>query len=142
MNLSTTLGSTPKTPILAVGGSPRDLSMLRCLFMGSSWELSTSRSLEEAGQLLQGNTFPVVICQNELPDGSWKDLLRITHLLDHPPSVIVVSRHHDDALWTEALNSGAFDVLTGSAKQGSVFRTLNNAWRSWKHRRSQVCALA
>jgi len=126
-----------KTRILAVGGCPRDLSMLGCLFMGSSWELFTCGSLAEARQRLHEDAYPVVICQSELTDGDWKDLLRMTDLMEHPPSVLVIARQPDEALWAEALNSGAFGVLAGSANPRNVFRTLSNAWRNWKNRQPE-----
>ena len=43
-----------KTAILAVSGNQTDLSMLRCLFAGSSWVLHTAGSLAEADLRFRG----------------------------------------------------------------------------------------
>ena len=129
-----TPGSARKTAILAVSGSQPDLSLLGCLFAGSSWALCTAGTLAEAGEWLQWNPAPVVLCERRLPDGDWKSLLRMVDGLENPPNVVVISRHADETLWAEALNLGVFDVLAGSVNQKEVFPTLSSAWRSWKDR--------
>lgn len=130
-------GSTPKTAILAVIGNQQELNLLRCLLTGSSWALCTAVTLADAAEQLNRTPFPVIFCERHLADGDWKALLRIANDLEHRPSVVVFSRHADDALWTEALNAGAFDVLPGAGNQKTVFRTLSNAWRSWNERKQQ-----
>jgi DNA-binding NtrC family response regulator len=133
-------GSARKTAILAVSGNQSDLSMLGCLFAGSSWVLCTAGTLAEAGEWLQRSPAPVVLCESRLPDGDWKALLRMVGGLEDPPNVVVISRHADETLWVEALNSGAFDVLAGPTNQTDVFRALSSAWRSWKERKERRCA--
>ena len=112
-------GTAEKTAILAVSGIHSDLSMLRCLFAGSSWALCTAGTLAEAWEWLQRNPAPVVLCESCLPDGDWKALIRIVDTLEDPPNVVVTSRHADDNLWAEALTAGAFDeyFLVGWVKQ-------------------------
>jgi DNA-binding response OmpR family regulator len=53
----------------------------------------------------------VVVCERDLPPGSWKDVLEQVTILSDPPSLIVTSRLADERLWAEALNLGAYDVL-------------------------------
>ena len=129
-----TKSANRKTAILAVSGNHADLSRLRCLFAGSGWELITAESLADAGQSLQRNMVPVVLCESRLPDGDWKALLLMVNQLAHPPKLIVTSRHADETLWAEALNLGAFDVLADPPRQKDVFHALSSAWRSWKDR--------
>jgi DNA-binding response OmpR family regulator len=117
-----------------VSGSRSELHLLDCLFAGSGWNLSTAETLAAAGESLQRNVFPVVLCDARLPDGDWKDLLRVANELNEPPRVIVTSRLADDSLWAEALNLGAFDVLPSPFNPQEVFWTLTSAWRSWKER--------
>ena len=134
--------ATQGPSILAICGNQEDLRMLGCMFAGSSWELCTAGTLAEAGEWLQRNPAPVVLCESRLPDGDWKGLLRMADELEFPPSVVVTSRLADETLWAEALNLGAFDVLAGSANQKEVFRTLSSAWRSWKERQRKGRAAA
>jgi len=53
----------------------------------------------------------LVICEQDLPDGSWKDILDAIATESDPPSLIVTSRLADDRLWAEVLNLGGYDVL-------------------------------
>jgi DNA-binding NtrC family response regulator len=127
-----------KTAILAVSGNQGDLKILGRLFMGSSWELRTAETLDEAREQLQREPVPVILCESWLPDGDWKALLRVANELTNPPKVVVTSRLADDRFWAEALNLGAFDVLAAPANQKEVFRALSSAWRNWKDRQQQL----
>ena len=123
--------TTARTAVLAVSGDASDLQMFRNQFAGSNWQLRTCGSLAEGAANLMRTPTPVVLCGRRLPDGDWKDLLRLVNALDHPPAMIVTSRHMDEALWAEALNRGAFDVLPLPEKKTNVFRILGSAWRHW-----------
>ena len=70
----------------------------------------------------------VVICERDLPDGSWKDVLAITMSLHNPPPVIVTSRLADDYLWMEVLNWGGYDVLAKPLDQCELNRSIQLAW--------------
>jgi len=53
----------------------------------------------------------VAICEQDLPDGSWKHLLAELSQCQPPPVLVVSSRSADDSLWAEVLNLGGCDVL-------------------------------
>ena len=74
----------------------------------------------------------VVIGIADQPDGTWRDLLAHGAALQKPPNLIVASRSTDDRLWAEALNLGAYDVLTMPFRAAEVFRSVSLAWRHWK----------
>jgi len=65
----------------------------------------------EALSFLCYDRVPVIVCERDLPDGSWRDML--SHVADmiEPPSLIVTSRLADEYLWSEVLNQGGCDVL-------------------------------
>lgn len=75
-----------------------------------------------------------MICERDLPDASWTDLLEQAAALPEPPYIIVTSRHADDRLWAEALNLGAYDVLAKPFDAGEVIRIVSLAWL---HRREK-----
>src|ERR1041385_3173312 len=110
--------------VLAVSGNSSELTELRWRFAGSAWALSTAGTLGEACERLQHHSYPVIICENQLCDGDWKDLIRMAGEFEHFPSVIVISPYADEGLYAEALQSGAFAVLTGGVRQKSIFPTL------------------
>jgi DNA-binding response OmpR family regulator len=126
--------------VLAVSGSDEDLSRLRATFVGSSWELHTARTVDEAGASLSGNTTPVVLCACHLPDGDWKALLRLAGGLAHPPNLIVFTRLADDRLWAEVLSLGGFDVVAFPVNRVELFRAISSAWRNWRDRSPAHCA--
>ena len=80
---------------------------------------------------LRKRQFEVVVCERDLPPGSWKDVLEQVTILPDPPSFIVTSRLADDRLWAEALNLGAFDVLAKPFDSTEAMRVVGAAWRAW-----------
>ena len=63
-------------------------------------------------------------------------MLRAIRRFQDSPEVIVTSRLADDRLWAEALNLGAYDVLTKPFDRHEVLRSVSFAWLNWhdKHR--------
>jgi DNA-binding response OmpR family regulator len=70
----------------------------------------------------------IVICECDLPDGSWRDLLRYAEEYSEPLILIVTSRLADEALWAEVLNLGGRDVLAKPFDEQEVRRVLASAW--------------
>jgi CheY-like chemotaxis protein len=56
--------------------------------------------------------------------------------------LIVASRTADEYLWAEALNLGAYDVLSKPYRPAEVVRVLSMAWLQWMNRRAPAAALA
>ena len=61
--------------------------------IGTLGELVQTSSIERALQLLEGESFKLVILDFTLPDGSGQALLRHLRSLIEPPVVIVLSGH-------------------------------------------------
>jgi len=70
--------------------------------------------------LLAGRVAPVVFCERDLPDGTWKDLL------DFGRNLIVVSRVADESFWTEVLNRGGHDVLASPLEERDILHALGS----------------
>ena len=79
-------------------------------------------------EFLRNHRITVLVCGSVLPDGNWKQLLEGLAVLPAPPSLIVTSKHADDALWAEVLNLGAYDVLSKPFDRAEVTRTISLAW--------------
>jgi DNA-binding response OmpR family regulator len=86
---------------------------LHAIFAHSRWRLDTVGSLTDALNFLRAETVPVLICDINLPDGSWLDVLRgLAHLNDPPrPIAVVASPAASCLLGLDALNVGACDVV-------------------------------
>ncbi|MGC8792310.1 MAG: response regulator [Bryobacteraceae bacterium] len=133
-------GSAPAPPayertvrVLAVSSAEDDLRFLRNLFDHSRWIIHTARGCAEAADFLCRNPMPVIVCDNQLADGSWRDLLRIVSTLPGHPLLIVTSRAADDYLWAEVLNLGGYDVLAKPFEPEEVIRVISLAWLHWKN---------
>src|SRR5260370_37396934 len=100
-------------PVISLAVSPfkKDLLFLQRMFDDANWKLFTALTYQEGMAQLSRELIPVVLCECQLPDGNWKDVLsRLAPMLE-PPRLIVVSHHADEHLWLEVLNLGGFDLL-------------------------------
>lgn len=83
----------------------------------------------------------MVVCERDLPQGTWVDMLRHIEALPNAPSLIVASRLADDGLWAEALNLGAWDVLAKPFDHSELIRSVKSAWQRWHDRGSSASAM-
>ena len=116
---------------LAISPFAEDLSFLEQKFQDANWKLHVARTYREALMQLSRERVTIVICECQLPDGNWKDVLnRIMAMVDRP-RLIVVSRHADERLWAEVLNMGAFDLLSIPFREEELAFTIGSAWVDW-----------
>jgi DNA-binding NtrC family response regulator len=99
------------------------------------WKLQPCGSVRSALRLMRDKRIPIVLCEQQIGGGSWKDLLEESAEFAHGTSVIVTSRTADEHLWSEALNRGAYDVLSTPFREDEVGRVLHSAWAHWKYRK-------
>jgi CheY-like chemotaxis protein len=97
---------------------------------GVRWQLRACLTLATAMASLQAG-IPSVVTACDLAPGCWRDLCEKISLLPDPPILIVASRLADDRLWAEALNVGAYDVLSKPFEAREVMHVLGSAWRHW-----------
>lgn len=117
--------------VLAVSPLESDRRSLTHIFGHTAWDFDNVNSIEEASAKLRNEAVPVILCEENLPDGTWKDLLDVAKTLPNPCYVVVTSHTADDRLWAEALNLGAYDVLAKPFHAKEVFRVVGLAWRRW-----------
>ena len=117
--------------MLVVGPSTDDLFSLRGT-VPSDWTLYIAHDAAEAKQILSQTSIPVLLCESELPDGNWKDLLAAVAGIQSPPLLIVTSRTANEYLWAEVLNLGGYDVLAKPFNSLEFIRVVSMAWRRWK----------
>ncbi len=98
---------------------------------GTRWNLAATDNVPSAAARLKDESVPIVLCERESDAGSWKDILESAGRVAVPPMVIVASRTADEYLWAEALNLGAYDVLSKPYRAAEVVRVLSMAWLHW-----------
>lgn len=128
--------------VLAVSPYEQDHHALRHIFGHTAWSIESADTYSGACEQLLRKPTPVVLCEQTLHDGDWRDLLATTQGMQEPSHLVVISKHADDRLWAEVLNLGAYDVLAKPFLAPEVFRIVGLAWRNWMDKRRVQTASA
>jgi DNA-binding response OmpR family regulator len=97
--------------LLVVDPNPEDCQSLLAILSSADWRVHRASSFREATTLLHESVPDLVLCEKDLPDGTWRDVFRAAEGQPGCPAVVVVSRKSDERLWAEVLNIGAYDML-------------------------------
>ena len=132
-----------KITLLAVSPDRSDCQSLERILDISRWSIQGASSYREATGLIRENP-SLILCERDLPDGSWKDVFREAGVLRNPPPVVVVSRQADERLWAEVLNLGGYDLLLKPFDNSEVRRVMSMAFRhrTRLHSHPPYCAVA
>lgn len=95
-------------------------------------------TVAQAEEVLSGQVFEVVFCDEHLPDGSYADLIHPDHCEHRVPRVIVATRVGEWELYLEALRKGAFDVVRAPWHPTDVEMTVIRALREEEARSEMV----
>jgi CheY-like chemotaxis protein len=134
---------TANVTVFHLGRQDQDLSRLADILShadwklcpGTKWTVTAEDNLGCAADHLQGQNAPIVLCEGESESGNWREVLELLGHMPKPPMLIVASRMADEHLWAEALNLGAYDVLSKPYQPTEVIRVLSMAWLHWMNRR-------
>lgn len=127
--------------VLAALASHDECASLRRILSGTDWVLRFAPTFADAEAELRASSFGVVICAGHFGDGPcWKDVLHEIERMPIPPQLIVADRLADDALWSEVLNLGCYDLLMTPFKAEEVLRVVPMAWDFWKRELERAVA--
>jgi DNA-binding response OmpR family regulator len=129
MNHEAVRGDHRPTEILVVNPAERDREHVRLLFPNPDWRVHFAQSVCQAGQLLNQRPIDVILCDHDLPDGTWGDILEPAASAHFQPRVIVTSQMADERMWAEVLNLGGHDVLPTPFDPDEVRRVVEMALR-------------
>lgn len=110
------------------------------VFRGTNWAVGNCCTFCEAMQVLRENPPAVVLCEENLPDGTWKDVLDVLKVLRLSPPLIVTSRFADMELWVEVLHLGGYDLLAKPLTVSNVRWAVQSAWWQWDSRKKEQAA--
>jgi len=135
-------GDSRGAAVLFVNPNAMDCQPLEEIFRESGWKglikagctPTNCVSLASALSELRNGQFAIVLWNDALSGGTWRDGLEQISRLPDPPLFIVTSRLADERLWVEALNLGAYDVLAQPFDAMEVRRVLILAWEHWRDR--------
>jgi DNA-binding NtrC family response regulator len=126
------LGSDVIT-VLSVSPIRDDHDILGRVLNRKNWIIQRADSLASGVAKLRQNRAPVVISEQDLLPGTWREVWAEAARLPIPPFFIVTSRLADEYLWAEALNIGAYDVLAKPFDAVEVNHVVSLAWLNWKY---------
>jgi two-component system response regulator PilR (NtrC family) len=95
--------------------------------------LDFAADLQQARAKLRQDDYEVVLTEAALPDGNWLDVLHLARAHPVEMEVVVTDPLADARLWSEALNLGAFDVISQPFYAPEVRRVLRNACEQPRH---------
>lgn len=124
--------------ILVISPDAEDHAFVRNLFKNPSWQVRGVSSSRQAFEYMSRNDVAVVVCEKELPDCDWKQVLAGLDRTANIPILIVTSESVDDCLWAEVLNLGGYDVLMKPLDSTEVGRVISLAWSNWNHARESA----
>jgi DNA-binding NtrC family response regulator len=121
--------------VLYAGASADDLARLRKILPVTLWRVQHAPSAAAAIRELRRTPYDVVLCEKQLEDAMWAEMLELVSRIPAGPAFIVASLFADEHLWAEALNLGAYDVLAKPFEPAEVTRVLMSASRFRERRR-------
>ena len=125
--------------VLSVSSEPHFHASLERILRGSGWDVFKNHTLASSFPSLEDRTISIVICEDNLFPGTWRELLRHVLQMDDPPLLIVAARLADERLWAEASNLGAHDVLATPFDATEVIRIVGIARQRWRNARALRC---
>lgn len=100
-----------------------------------NWELRQTPTVEGAHSLLAAWPCSILLAEERLPDGDWRDLLHRVHRSARGPRLIVLSDRCEPALFAEVVHLGGDDVLTVPFTELEVTRLVVQTWWRWRNGR-------
>lgn len=85
-----------------------------------SLEVGWYTSLHEARRSLRRGTHSLVLCEANLPDGTYRDVIQLLQHKMGQIRVIVMSESDLDDCYREAMDKGVFDVIATPCRRTDV----------------------
>jgi DNA-binding NtrC family response regulator len=104
--------------------------------MLAQYSIAKAASVVDALANITRDRPAVVLCEEDLPDGGWNDLLAALADMEPPPPLVVMSRTADERLWSKVLRRGGFDVVAKPLDREEVCRIVPTAEASNRNLRA------
>ncbi|MCC7175355.1 MAG: hypothetical protein IT159_09175 [Bryobacterales bacterium] len=120
------------TDVLSVGDNATLHVYLSDLFQRLRWVVGYDMSFGEALHSIRHTPTAVIVCEEHLPDGSWRSWVNKLRSVPDAPELIVVG--DDRSLRSEVLELGGFDTLMRPLREADVVWAVASAWHQWRKR--------
>jgi len=122
--------------MLIISPEESDHRAVREAFRGTPWTLHYSYTWDEAQECLEETPVSVVLCDAELPDATWRSVLKGLVHVSGSPVLVVASRLADERFWAEVLNFGGYDVILKPFEPAETKWTAGAAAWKWQQQHS------
>lgn len=119
----------PPPQILVVSDDTENCVALTTILEREGWDTVCVSTVSECIQVLSLVNFGLAFCDRLLPDGSYLDILAITHTLKYRLPLVVTSRQADWDQYLETLRYGAFELIASPCRGSDVLWALTQAER-------------
>jgi DNA-binding NtrC family response regulator len=125
-----TKGPSQQIQLLAITRTHETRARLREIAAAYDWSISIVESAAEAVATLARAAAPLVICDRDLPEEDWHDVLDRIAALPHPACVLLASQVTDQYLWDEVIQHHGYDVVLKPFQADELRRVVTFAWRA------------
>ncbi len=128
----------PEGPVklVAITQNSGDAETLRQIACSCGWRILIVDSSGSAIASRNDHPTPLVICDRDLVDEAWRDVLGKIAALPRAVCVLLASSVVDDYLWHDVIRHQGYDVVSKPFQPGELQRVVSFAWswRGWAHR--------
>jgi DNA-binding NtrC family response regulator len=110
--------------VLFISPNSNHAETISRMMEAASVECEHVSNYRDARSRLARNAYGAVLTEADLPDGNWKDIVRLALDLPAQPAVVVTRPGADDRFWGEVLNLGCYDLLVQPFDAREVQRIL------------------
>ena len=130
-----------RSRILFVSGCSEDARRLSQMLQSLPLLLDHAPTVQQMRAKLRQSDYDVILTEAALPDGNWLDVLHVARKHPAEIEVIVTDPHADARFWAEALNLGAYDLVSQPFYEPEVRRILYNACSRASHEPAPMAAV-
>ena len=123
--------------LLAILPGQEDAEQLRRIAAGLGWSVSVVDTPAEAMARLQSEPVTAAICDQDLPQEDWREVMNRIAALPKSPCVLLASRVMDQYLWNEVIQCRGYDVVSKPFQSEELRRVVAFALSFPGHRQAR-----
>jgi DNA-binding response OmpR family regulator len=123
--------SIPGVSILCLLAEDPDRSLMTGLCRASQWEVSFSKTREEAEKALRELKPQIMLFDRDLAGPDWREFVKGFAAASGGACIMLVSKVVDEHLWNDLVSNGGYEVLRKPLREDELSRAVRMAWSYW-----------
>jgi DNA-binding NtrC family response regulator len=100
-----------RTDVLLISPHEFDKIILERAISPADWYVTHVRTCEEALAVLASVLVPVIVCDQSVAGGHWKEVIKRIFSSPHPAPILLATETYDWRLWIETIDCGGFELV-------------------------------